>query len=66
MIYLLSQKEYNALAQADRCTTPHYACDCRERLFQEAVEALRAYMAKFGNCGPVYDKARAVLDKLKD
>ena len=28
-------------ARADRCTTHHHACDCREYKFQERIQQLR-------------------------
>ena len=60
--------------QADRCPTHHFACDCREYLFQEVVEqfneALIAWEAKLSIWPNIKEaqrmhKARAVLAKLE-
>lgn len=33
---------------APNCTTHHYACDCREAMFAEMVEALQESMLPYG------------------
>ena len=58
--------------QSDRCITHHHACDCREWLFQEVVEALKDTLNEAidehyasHDCDGILANARAVLAKVE-